>query len=132
MRTAVIQLHETCLLVVDTQRGFTTLCPKELPVPGGLEIVPNINRLLELSWARIDASQDWHPPDHCSFFGQRDNLYPPHCVAGTTGVDFLPGLNTNRFHAIWRKGFHRDADAYASRRSIRAIRRCCAPVESTP
>src|SRR5437868_4354077 len=34
------------LLVVDIQRGFTTLCPEELPVPGGLEIVPNVNRLL--------------------------------------------------------------------------------------
>jgi len=113
MRTAVIQLLESSLLVVDAQRGFTTLCPKELPVPGGLEIVPNVNRLLELSWERIDASQDWHPPDHCSFFGQRDNLYPPHCVAGTAGADFLPGLQTNRFHAIWRKGFYRDADAYA-------------------
>jgi nicotinamidase/pyrazinamidase len=82
-------------------------------VPGGLEIVPNINRLLELPWARIDASQDWHPPDHCSFLGRRDNLYPPHCVQGTPGADFLPGLNTERFHAIWRKGYNRDYDAYA-------------------
>jgi nicotinamidase/pyrazinamidase len=111
--TAVILLHESSLLVVDAQQGFTTLCPKELPVPGGLEIVSNINRLLELSWARIEASQDWHPPDHYSFFGQRDNLYPPHCVAGTAGADFLPGLQTNRFHAIWRKGFHHDSDGYA-------------------
>src|SRR5437660_6267374 len=108
-----ITLGSAGLLVVDIQRGFTTLCPKELPVPGGLEIVPNINRLLELSWARIDVSQDWHPPDHCSFFGQRDNLYPPHCVAGTPGAEFIPGLHTHRFHAIWRKGFYRDADAYA-------------------
>jgi nicotinamidase/pyrazinamidase len=106
-------LVNSCLLVVDAQQGFTTLCPKELPVPGGLEIVPNVNRLLKLSWARIDASQDWHPPDHCSFFGQRDNLYPPHCVAGTPGADFIPDLHTDRFYAIWRKGFHRDADAYA-------------------
>jgi nicotinamidase/pyrazinamidase len=111
--TAVIQLHESCLLVVDAQRGFTTLCPNELPMPGGSEIVPNVNRLLELFWARIDASQDWHPPDHCSFFGQRDNLYSPHCVAGTPGAEFIPGLETKRFHTIWRKGFHRDADAYA-------------------
>jgi nicotinamidase/pyrazinamidase len=110
---AVIQLPKSSLLVVDAQRGFTTLCPKELPVPGGLEIVPNINRLLELSWARIDASQDWHPPDHCSFLGQRDNLYPPHCMAGTPGAEFIPGLHTNRFQAIWRKGYHRDSDAYA-------------------
>jgi nicotinamidase/pyrazinamidase len=108
-----IRLAESALLVVDVQRGFTVLCPQELPVPGGLEIVPNVNRLLALPWARIDASQDWHPPNHCSFLGQRDNLYPPHCVMGTPGAEFLPGLHTERFHAIWRKGFERDADAYA-------------------
>ena len=104
---------ETGLLVADAQRGFTTLCPDELPVPGGLEIVPAVNRLLELPWARIDASQDWHPPDHCSFLGRRDNLYPPHCVMGTPGADFLPGLRTERFGTIWRKGFERDREAYA-------------------
>jgi nicotinamidase/pyrazinamidase len=101
------------LIVVDAQCGFTTLCPTELPVPGGLEIVAPLNLLLVQSWKRIDASQDWHPPDHCSFLGQRDNLYPPHCVAGTRGAEFLPGLRTDRFQTIWRKGFERDIDAYA-------------------
>jgi nicotinamidase/pyrazinamidase len=105
--------EHAALLVVDAQCGFTSLCPRELPVPGGLEIVPNVNRLLDLPWAGIDASQDWHPPDHCSFLGRRDNLYPPHCVQGTPGADFLPGLRTDRFGAIWRKGFRRDKDAYA-------------------
>ncbi len=108
-----IRLSEGGLLVVDAQQGFTTLCPRELPVPGSLEIVPRVNQLLALEWARIDASQDWHPPDHCSFLGQRDNLYPPHCVMGTPGADFLPDLRTERFHTIWRKGFERDRDAYA-------------------
>jgi nicotinamidase/pyrazinamidase len=108
-----IQLRESGLLVVDAQQGFTTLRPKELPVPGGLETVPAINRLLELSWGRIDASQDWHPPDHRSFLGRPDNLYPPHCVMGTPGAEFLPRLRTERFHAIWRKGFDRDFEAYA-------------------
>jgi nicotinamidase/pyrazinamidase len=108
-----ISLRESALLVVDVQQGFTTLCPRELPVPGGLEIVPNINRLLALAWARIDASQDWHPPDHRSFLGQTDNVYPPHCVMGTPGADFVPGLDTQRFHAIWRKGYQRDFEAYA-------------------
>jgi nicotinamidase/pyrazinamidase len=101
------------LVVVDAQRGFTELCPDELPVPGGLGIVPKVNELLELPWARIDATQDWHPPDHCSFLGRRDNLYPPHCVMGTPGAEFLPGLQTERFRAIWRKGFRRDYEAYA-------------------
>lgn len=108
-----LSLGTSSLLAVDVQRGFTELCPRELPAPGGLEIVPNVNRLLALPWARIDASQDWHPPDHCSFLGRRDNLYPPHCVQGTPGADFLPGLHAGRFHTVWRKGYDRDFEAYA-------------------
>jgi nicotinamidase/pyrazinamidase len=108
-----VLLHEPSLLVVDVQQGFTTLCPQELPVPGGLDIVPNVNRLLALPWVRIDASQDWHPPDHRSFLGRQDNVYPPHCVAGTAGAEFVPGLHTARFHTIWRKGYDRDFEAYA-------------------
>lgn len=103
----------TSLLVVDVQCGFTELCPEELPVPGATAIVPVVNALLELPFARIDATQDWHPPDHCSFVGQRDSLYPPHCMAGTHGAEFLPGLRSDRFHAIWRKGYQRDFEAYA-------------------
>lgn len=105
--------NTTALVVVDMQQGFTELCPDELPVPGGLEIVPRVNELLDFAWARIDATQDWHPPDHCSFLGGRDNIYPPHCVRSTRGAEFVPGLRTERFHAIWRKGFQRDKDAYA-------------------
>jgi nicotinamidase/pyrazinamidase len=108
-----VPLSQAALLVVDVQRGFSSLCPAELPVPGGLDIVPQVNRLLALPWARIDASADWHPPDHRSFFGRPDNLYPPHCVACTPGADFLPGLHAQRFHAIWRKGYDADFEAYA-------------------
>ncbi len=110
---AKVKVSSTALLVVDAQQGFTELCPEELPVPGGAQIVPVINRLMERPWKRIDASQDWHPSDHCSFLGQRDNLYPPHCVRGTRGAEFLPGLETERFHAVWRKGFDSQKDAYA-------------------
>src|SRR5271156_6686220 len=89
--------RQTALLVVDVQRGFTELCPDELPVPGGLGIVPAVNRLLHASWRRVDASQDWHPPDHCSFLGRRDNRYPPPCVMDTPGAEFLPGIDRFRF-----------------------------------
>jgi nicotinamidase/pyrazinamidase len=109
----IIPLRQSCLLVTDMQRGFTVLHPDELPVPGGVEVVPAVNRLMELPWARIDATQDWHPPDHCSFHGRQENLYPPHCVMGTPGAEFLPGLHTHRFHTIWRKGFLSDREAYA-------------------
>lgn len=106
-------LSETSLLAVDIQQGFTALCPRELPVPGGLEIIPQVNRLVALPWRRIDASQDWHPPNHCSFFGQRDHVYPPHCIAGTPGAEFVPGLQSERFQTIWRKGFDPEFEAYA-------------------
>jgi nicotinamidase/pyrazinamidase len=109
----MLTFAQSVLLIVDAQQGFSPLCPAELPIPGALEIVPNINRLLDLPWQRIDAGLDWHPPDHCSFFGRRDNLYPPHCIAGTPGADFLPGLNTKRFQTLWRKGYQREFEAYA-------------------
>jgi nicotinamidase/pyrazinamidase len=101
------------LLVVDVQRGFTELCPAELPVPGGVAIVPHVNELLALPFARIDATQDWHPPDHRSFLGRADNLYPPHCVIDTPGAEWVPGLHAHRFDTIWRKGYDRDFEAYA-------------------
>ena len=83
------------------------------PFPGGLRIVPAINALLDLRFARIDATMDWHPPDHCSFHGRRDDLYPPHCVIDSPGAEFVPGLHGNRFSTIWRKGYNRDFEAYA-------------------
>ncbi len=103
----------TSLLVVDVQQGFTDLCPGELPVPGGLAIIPAINALMALPFARIDATKDWHPPDHCSFHGQRDDLYPPHCVIGSPGAEFVPGLHTAHFSTVWRKGYDRNFEAYA-------------------
>src|SRR5947209_11947713 len=108
-----IDYGASCLLVGDAQCGFTELGPNELPGPGGLEIVPAINRLLDLPWRRIDASLDWHPPDHRSFLGRQDNLYPPHCVAGTRGAEFVPGLHSEKFHTLWRKGYDRAFEAYA-------------------
>jgi len=44
--TTQVHAPGACLLVVDAQQGFTELCPTELPIPGALEIVPNVNRLL--------------------------------------------------------------------------------------
>lgn len=108
----MLNFPTTSLLVVDAQRGFTELCPDELPVPGGVEIVPRVNELLALPFARIDATQDWHPLDHRSFIGRVDHIYPPHCVMNTIGAEFLPGLHTHRFQTIWRKGFDRDFEAY--------------------
>jgi nicotinamidase/pyrazinamidase len=34
-------------------------------------------------------------------------------VQGTRGAEFVPGLATARYHALWRKGYDRDFEAYA-------------------
>ncbi|HEY1189146.1 MAG TPA: isochorismatase family protein [Gemmata sp.] len=109
----MLSSSSTALLVVDVQRGFTELCPAELPVPGGAGIVSKVNELLSLPFARIDATQDWHPANHRSFRGRADNLYPPHCVMNTPGAEFLPGLHAHRFSAVWRKGYDPNFEAYA-------------------
>ncbi len=57
-------------------------------------MIPVLNRCLaafQLKGLPIFASRDWHPPNHCSFkpYG---GLWPPHCVAGSRGAAFTPGL----------------------------------------
>src|SRR4051812_48637804 len=92
------------LLVTDVQRDF---CPGgALAVPHGDEIVPVINRLAREA-AHVILTQDWHPPDHASFASSHpgkqpfdvieaaygpQTLWPPHCVQGTPGAGFHPGL----------------------------------------
>lgn len=98
------------LVLVDLQYDF---CPGgALAVAKGDETIPIANRLMP-HFSTIVATQDWHPPDHRSFIGRADNIYPPHCVMNTPGADFLPGLHAHRFSTIWRKGYDPDFEAYA-------------------
>lgn len=74
-------------LDVDTQVDFM-LPHGSLYIPGAVEIIPNLKRLME--WAReknipVISSADAHPPDDPSF---RD--WPPHCVVGTPGQRRIP------------------------------------------
>ena len=116
----MLDFASTSVLVVDAQRGFTELCPAELPVPGGAAIVPAVNALLALPFARVDATQDWHPADHRSFAanhpgrnpgdvipwaGLEQILWPVHCVQDTPGADFHPAFDRGRiFHTTLGHG----------------------------
>jgi len=46
---------------VDCQNTFTPLCPDELPVPGGTEIIDELNRQAQFAKYRI-GSKDAHSP----------------------------------------------------------------------
>lgn len=89
----MVELRGTdAMIAVDPQVDF--LPGGSLPVPRGDEVVPPLNRWLEAFAAAglpVFASRDWHPPDHCSFRA-RGGPWPVHCVAGTAGAAFAPGL----------------------------------------
>ncbi len=122
------------LIVVDVQNDF---CPGgALPVPWGDEVVPVINRLCT-RFPLVVASQDWHPQNHVSFAsnhpgkqvldvvevdGQTQVLWPDHCVAGSWGADFHPGLDTRPFRLIVRKGTDPAVDSYSAFRDNRKDR----------
>src|SRR5207249_1006202 len=61
---------------------------------GGDEVVPPLNAYVAAfvrAGLPIFATRDWHPPNHCSF-RTRGGPWPPHCVAGSEGARFAPGL----------------------------------------
>ncbi|MCS6320258.1 MAG: isochorismatase family protein, partial [Nitrospira sp.] len=74
------------LIIVDVQNDF--LSGGALAVPGGHEIIPPLQRYLFLFTERglpVFVTQDWHPPDHCSFHSQ-GGPWPRHCIAHTPGA----------------------------------------------
>jgi nicotinamidase/pyrazinamidase len=80
------------LLIVDVQNDFCA--GGALAVPDGDAVVPVINtvaRQFAERGATILASRDWHPRQttHFELYGGQ---WPVHCVAGTTGAQFHPGL----------------------------------------
>jgi len=94
------------LIVIDLQNDF---CPGgALAVAEGGQIVPGVNARMAEAEAVI-LTQDWHPADHSSFASQHAGrapmqmidmpygpqvLWPDHCVQGSQGAAFHPGLET--------------------------------------
>jgi nicotinamidase/pyrazinamidase len=113
------------LVIVDVQNDF--MPGGQLEVPGGNMIVPVINRL-QKPFDLIVATQDWHPQNHKSFASNHPDkkpfekiilngldqiLWPDHCVQGSSGADFHPGLETDRIAAVFRKGMDPETDSYS-------------------
>jgi nicotinamidase/pyrazinamidase len=115
----------TALIVVDVQNDF---CPGgNLAVAGGDEIVPFVNDLGK-RFATVVLTQDWHPAGHSSFASSHPGhkpfetvamsygtqvLWPDHCVQGSVGAAFHPGLDLTLAQAVIRKGCRREVDSYS-------------------
>jgi len=117
---------DDALIVIDMQNDF---CPGgALAVPDGDAIVAPINRLIA-AFPHVILTQDWHPAGHRSFASTHpgkqpfdsiewrygpQTLWPDHCVQGSKGADFHPGLKIDTAELVIRKGFRSEIDSYSA------------------
>ena len=98
------------LFIVDVQNDFTE--GGALGVDGGDAVAERITRFLEAhasEYAVIIASRDWHDGDNDNgghFSSEPDfvDSWPPHCVSGTPGAEYDPGLDTTAITHHVKKG----------------------------
>jgi len=105
------------LLVIDVQNDFTE--GGALGVGGGDAVAAGVTAYLSAHPDRYDvvvASRDWHDGDtdnggHFATDAAPDfvTTWPVHCVAGTPGADYDPGLDEGLVDVHVRKGQGRPA-----------------------
>lgn len=113
------------LIVVDIQNDFVE--GGALAVPGGLSIIPTVNKLMK-DFPVVVATQDFHPPDHGSFADNHPDhalydvinldgldqvLWPRHCVQHSPGAEFVQGLEIRYFDKVVPKGTDANIDSYS-------------------
>ena len=116
----------SALIVVDVQNCFVD--GGTLPVKGGSEVVPVINKLSG-AFENVVVTQDWHTPGHISFASTHQGkkpfettklaygtqvLWPDHCVQGSEDAALLKGLTLPTAQLIIRKGYHQSTDSYSA------------------
>ena len=117
---------KAALIVIDVQNCFVD--GGTLPVKGGADIVPIINKLAP-AFSNIVVTQDWHTPGHVSFASAHAGkkpfettqlpygtqvLWPDHCVQGSDDAALLKDLKLPTAELIIRKGYHTDTDSYSA------------------
>lgn len=111
---------------VDCQNAFTPECPQELPVPGGTEIVEQLNSQAQKASLRV-GSKDSHHPHALWVAGSPEQQLSPiegenldvrwvrHAEVGSKGFELITGLPkvTDYDYFIW-KGIELDMHPYGS------------------
>ena len=112
--------------IVDAQKGFTPICPDELPIPDGDTIVPELLRMIDVS-DYVVGSKDAHPSNAVWVADEKQTMLTPlsyphsdlvwnrHCVVGTQGFELLDGLpDPMEFDYFVWKGMERDVHPYGA------------------
>ncbi len=102
------------LIIVDVQNDFCE--GGSLAVAGGAAVAGGISALIgsgDHGYDHVVATQDFHvdPGSHFSAHPDYVTTWPTHCIAGTDGARFHPGLDTGPIEEVFRKGAH--AGAYS-------------------
>jgi nicotinamidase/pyrazinamidase len=95
------------LIVVDVQNDFCE--GGSLAVAGGTEVAQAITELLaHHDYDHVVATKDYHidPGAHFSEHPDFKASWPPHCVVGTSGVDFHPAFDPTAVEAVFHKGHY--------------------------
>lgn len=111
---------------VHAQYTFTPMCPDELPVPGGTEIVSQLNANANLASIRIGSKEAHHPraiwvataeqPQLSPIEGENvDVRWKVHSVPGTKGFELIAGLPaiTAYDYFVWQ-GIELDMHPYGA------------------
>ena len=122
----LIVKESTASLNVDPQRGFTPICPDELPVPDGDKIVDELNGQNLISKYKIE-SKDVHPKNALWIATEKnpqlsvvglpnvDIRWNRHCESGTLGMELLDGLpKMTEYDFFVGKGFEADLHPYSA------------------
>lgn len=105
---------KSALIVADVQNDFCE--GGALPVKGGQNTVPVLNRYIDLFKAAglpVYFIRDWHP-QRTIHFREYGGAWPPHCLQGTKGAEFHPGLKVPPDAYIISKGEDPEKDGYSS------------------
>ena len=111
---------------IDAQKTFTPLCPDELPVAEGDQIVPELNAQAAFASLRI-ASRDAHSPyakwiatpEHPCLtpiegYPDLDLYWTSHAIVGTPGFEFIDGLDPEAYDFQSLKGIEPDKHPYGA------------------
>jgi len=122
MKKIIINKSKTVSFDIDAQKGFTPICPNELPVTDGHLIVDECNKSATKAKYRY-ASKDAHPSN--GVWTEKPQFSPidlpnvdiawnPHCVVGTEGFELIDGLpKMSEYDFFVYKGAERDLHPYS-------------------